>query len=127
MFTPTIRVLIADDSARARAGLRALLATWPEFEVVGEAANGVEALRLVAEQHPTTVLMDLNMPLMDGAQATRLIKRQWPSVAVIIITLNTSSQTTALAAGADAFVTKGDAPEHLLAALRMGFPTRQPL
>jgi DNA-binding NarL/FixJ family response regulator len=116
MVRPT-RVLIVDDSAHAREGLRALLRTWPEFEIAGEAANGRDALRLVGECLPDVVLMDLQMPDLDGVQATRLIKQQWPTVTVIVLTMYATEQTAALAAGADAFVVKEGAPERLLAAL----------
>jgi DNA-binding NarL/FixJ family response regulator len=97
--------------------LRALLAIRPELEVVGEAANGQDAVRLVAECRPDIVLMDLHMPVLDGIQATRLIKQQWPAVTVIVLTLYTVEQSAALAAGADAFLIKGNAPDRLLAAL----------
>jgi DNA-binding NarL/FixJ family response regulator len=116
MAQPT-RVLIADDSARARDGLRALLTIRPELEVVGEAANGQDAVRLVAECRPDIVLMDLHMPVLDGIQATRLIKQQWPAVIVVVLTMYAVDQSAALAAGADAFLIKGNAPDRLLAAL----------
>ena len=112
-----IRVLIADDSVRARNGLRALLTTWPELEVVGEVANGQEAVRLVAERRPDVVLMDLQMPVMDGLQATRLIKTAWPAVSVVVLTSHADQQAAARAAGADTFVIKGSAPERLVSAL----------
>jgi DNA-binding NarL/FixJ family response regulator len=112
-----IRVLIADDSARTREGLRVLFATWPEIMVVGEAADGQEALRLVAESRPDVVLMDLHMPVLDGVQATQRIKQQWPSITVIVLTIYAVEQSAALAAGADAFVIKGTAPERLLTAM----------
>jgi DNA-binding NarL/FixJ family response regulator len=110
-------VLIADDSARARDGLRALFATWPELAVVGEAANGQEAVRLVAEQRPDIVLMDVHMPVLDGLQATRAIKQQWPGVAVVLLTMYTLEHSQALDAGAEALVLKGGPPDRLLAAL----------
>lgn len=112
-----IRVLIADDSARTREGLRVLFATWPEITVVGEATDGQEALRLIAERRPDVVLMDLHMPVLDGMQATRQIKQQWPAISVIVLTIYAVEQSAALAAGADAFVIKGTAPERLLAAI----------
>lgn len=115
-----VRVLIADDSARAREGLRALLATWPDIVVVGEAANGREAVRLVAASRPEVVLMDLRMPVLDGVQATRLIKQQWPAITVIVLTMYSLEQSAALAAGADAFVIKRSAPDQLLSALGLG-------
>jgi DNA-binding NarL/FixJ family response regulator len=120
------RVLIADDSVRAREGLRALLTMWQEIEVVGEAANGQEAVRLVAECRPNIVLMDLHMPVLDGVQATQLIKQQWPDVTVIVLTMYTVEQSAALAAGADAFLVKGGTPERLLAALGVDLPNTQP-
>ena len=112
-----IRVLIVDDSTRARRGLRALLATWPEVEVVGEAINGEEAVRFVENCPPTVVLMDLQMPIMNGTEATRRIKERWPLVSIIAVTIDAAAQNAAIAAGADAFVLKGDAPEGLRCAL----------
>ena len=111
------KVLIADDDSRARDGLISLLATAPEIEVVGEAANGREAVQLVEEVHPDVVLMDIRMPEMDGLDATRLIKKSWPEIAVIVLTINTALQAEGLAAGADAFLVKGSSAETLLKAI----------
>ena len=125
MAQPT-RVLIADDSMRARDGLRALLTMRPEIEVVGEASNGQDAVRLVAECRPDVVLMDLHMPVLDGIQATRLIKQQWPAVTVVVLTMYAVDQSAALAAGADAFLIKGNAPDRILAALGVDILGSQP-
>lgn len=116
MAQPT-RVLIADDSVRARDGLRALLMMWPEVVVIGEATNGEDAVRFVAEHQPDVVLMDVHMPVLDGIQATQQIKQQWPAVSVVVLTLYAVDQSAALAAGADAFLLKGSASERLQAAL----------
>jgi len=116
-MAPSIRVLIADDSMRAREGLCALLTTWHAVEVVGEAANGQEAIEMIAERRPDVVLMDLQMPVMDGLQATRLIKNRWPGITVIMLTMHAAQQAAARAAGADDFVIKGSAPQRLLSAL----------
>ena len=118
-----IQVLIVDDSARAREGLRALLATWPEIMVIGEAADGQQAVQQVHECQPNVVLMDLHMPVLDGVQATRQIKQQWPHITVIVLTMYATEQTAALAAGADAFVIKGSMPERLMTALGVSLPS----
>lgn len=112
-----IRVLIVDDSAHAREGLRALLATLPEVEVIGEAFNGQEALRCIPNAHPDVVLMDVQMPVMDGLEATRQIKQRWPDITIIMLTIYGARQRAALEAGADVFVIKGGDTERLVAAL----------
>ncbi len=123
-MTQPIRVLIADDSVRTREGLRALFAAWPEILVIGEVSNGREAVSMVAQLLPDIVLMDLSMAVMGGVQATRLIKQQWPGVTVIVLTMYADQQAVALAAGADAFVIKGSAPERLLAAMGVDVTSR---
>jgi DNA-binding NarL/FixJ family response regulator len=118
-----VRVLIADDQPRARKALKALIATigldgrredhQPEIEVVGEAGDGSEALRLVKEYQPDIVLMDIRMPGMNGLEATRLIKQNFRTVQVVVLTMYSSDRTDALAAGADAFLIKGCPSEEL--------------
>jgi DNA-binding NarL/FixJ family response regulator len=90
---------------------------WPEVKVVGEAANGREAVDQVAECRPDLVLMDARMPVMDGLKATRLIKNRWPEIKVVMLTLYPTFQAEALAAGADLFLIKGCPNEELLAAI----------
>ena len=109
-----IRVLIADDRLYSRNGLKALLDTQPGIEIVGEAADGQEAIQFVEQCRPDVVLMDVRMPLIDGLTATRMIKDRWPQVKVIVLTMYSSHQAEALAAGADAFLVKGCAVEDLL-------------
>ena len=120
------RVLIADDNEHTRDGIRALLATWPDIAVVGEAANGRDAVGMVAECNPDVVLMDMRMPVLDGAEATRLIKQQFPNVGVIVLTMYATDQADILDAGADGFLIKGDAPERLLTALRTAAGSIEP-
>ena len=114
----TIRVLISDNSENARAALRALLSTWGEIEIVGEAADGQEAIDLVATEQPDVVLLDVHMPVLDGLEATRQIKSRWPDVGVIVVTMYAAYRARALAAGADRFVSKAALPEEWVPWLR---------
>lgn len=104
---PPIRIIIADDHARARDGLRALLATFPQMKIVGEAKDGQEAVNLVEALRPDVALLDIQMPVMNGLQATQQIKKRWPQTKVIVLSLDITYQNAALAVQADAFVTKG--------------------
>lgn len=112
-----IRVLIADDDPHCRKGLQALLSTWPAVEVVCEAADGREALRLSGQLQPDVVLMDLCMPRLDGVEATRLLKRRWPGIRVVMLTMYAAYQAEGLAAGADSFLVKGCSSQELWAAI----------
>jgi DNA-binding NarL/FixJ family response regulator len=113
----TTRVVIADDSRRTRNGLRCLLVTCPGVDVVGEATDGWEAVELVAERRPDVVVMDAHMPGMDGLAATRAIKKRWPEVRVVVLTMYGARHSEAVSAGADAFLIKGCPPEELLDAI----------
>ena len=113
-----MRVLIADDQRPTRQGLRALLALLPHpVEVIGEAANGQDAVRLTVANRPDVVLMDMRMPVMDGLEATRRIKSQWPEIRVVALSIDPVYQLRARAAGADVFLLKGCRAEELEAAL----------
>jgi two-component system, NarL family, response regulator YdfI len=83
---PPIRIIVADDHLIIRQGLRLILETEPDFELVGEAADGAEAVRLCTESHPDVVLMDLRMPGMDGLTAIERLHIEQPEVAVVILT-----------------------------------------
>ena len=113
-----IRVLIADDQISVRQGLKVLLAFWPNIEVVGAAANGEEAVQLTEKYQPDVALMDIRMPVMDGLEATRLIKSRWPLVRIVVLTISPLSQAHALNAGADAFLVKGCAASELVRAIQ---------
>ena len=94
-----------------------MLSTWTRAPEIREAGNGREAVRLVEELPPDLVLMDVRMPEMDGLEATGQIKARWPQVKVIVLSMYIEHRDEALAAGADAFVGKGEAPEALLGIL----------
>lgn len=123
----SIRVLIADDHARSRNGLRALLATSPEVKVVGEATDGREAVSLAEEYRPDVVLMDIRMPVMDGLEATRYLKDHWPNIKVIGLTMYNALRADALAAGVDAFLTKGCSTDELLGTILQPSSKKQDL
>ena len=108
-----VQVLVADDEMHTRQGLQALLAAWPEIEVMGAAANGVEVIQLVEKYRPDVALMDILKPVVDGLEAIRLIKSRWPQVRIVVLTMYATHRAAALAAGADAFLLKGCPAEAL--------------
>lgn len=115
------RVLLADDQALVRAGFRALLSAQPDIDVVGEAADGAEAVELAATTHPEVVLMDIRMPRMDGLEATRRITTAASDTRVIVLTTFELDEYVfgALRAGASGFLLKDIDPPDLLAAVRV--------
>jgi DNA-binding NarL/FixJ family response regulator len=116
----TIRVLIADDHQLFRDGLKALLLSAPDTEVLGEAATGEEAIQLAAETQPDVILMDLQMPDLDGIEATRHIVRTNPHINVLMVTMfeDDSSVFAAMRAGARGYVLKGAKHDEMLRAIR---------
>jgi DNA-binding NarL/FixJ family response regulator len=115
-----LRIVVADDQASVREGLVALLGTVPEIEVVAAAANGEEAICVVADKSPDAVLLDLNMPVLDGVEATRRLTRQHPDVAVVVLTtyVDDTSVLAALQAGARSYLTKNADCADIVQALR---------
>ncbi len=110
-----IRVLLVDDHAMVREGLRSILEGYPETSVIGEAGDGEEAVALARDLCPDVVIMDMNLPRLDGVQATRLIKQDRPDIAVVGLSVNSTRQAAdAMAkAGADEFLTKESAADRL--------------
>jgi NarL family two-component system response regulator LiaR len=117
---PKIRVLIVDDHAIVREGLRNFLGLLPDLELVGEAANGAEALAAVARSRPEVVLMDLVMPEMDGVEATRRLASEHPKVKVIVLTSFSDDDKLypAIKAGAVAYLLKDVGARELAEAIR---------
>lgn len=119
MSSPPIRVLIADDHPVFRFGLRALLQGEPDMEVIGEATTGREAVERTLELRPDVVLMDLNMPELNGIEATRRIRAEAPESAVLVITMfDDDTVFAAMRAGARGYLLKGAEGEETLRAVR---------
>ena len=114
-----MRTLIVEDQSVMRDGLQALLASEPDFEVVGATAEGESAIRAAATLHPNIILMDLSIPHVSGTDAITRIKRKHPEIKIVVLTLHKEDKfiQAALQAGADAYVLKDDNREELFTAL----------
>jgi two-component system, NarL family, response regulator LiaR len=127
--SPRIRVLIVDDHPMVRRGLATFLRVYDDLELAGEAAGGQEAVQLCARLHPDVVLMDMAMPEMDGAAATRLIRKQSEAVRVIVLTSfkDETMIQSALQAGAIGYLLKDVSSEELAQAIRAAHAGRTTL
>ncbi|MCU0492722.1 MAG: response regulator transcription factor [Chloroflexaceae bacterium] len=116
----TIRILIAEDQRIVREGLRALLEDEAAVEIVGEAADGQQAVEAYARLQPDLVLMDLQMPVLDGPEATRCIRESFPNARILVLTTYATDEFIfkALRAGAQGYMLKDASSDELLAAIR---------
>ena len=125
-----LRILIADDFAEWRIRVRSMLQARAEWEVIGEACDGLEAIQRTKELHPDIVLLDIGMPILNGIEAAQLIRQESPSSRVIFVTQENDEETriAALATGAEGYLVKADALNELLptvdAVLRDGYEAR---
>ena len=115
-----IKILLADDHALFREGLRSLLEDQEDIEIVGEAEDGLEAIRLAVQLQPALILMDINMPVIDGVEATHRILRQNSSIRIVILTMYPQDEYAfeALKAGAKAYLLKDTRSKKLLQVIR---------
>jgi DNA-binding NarL/FixJ family response regulator len=111
----TTTVLLVDDHALLRKGIRAVLEQHDTIRIVGEASNGLEAVQYARSLRPQIIIMDINMPHMDGVQATRLIKEEFPNVIIIGLSVNDAAfvRQALLQAGATAYLNKDQAGEDI--------------
>jgi DNA-binding NarL/FixJ family response regulator len=116
----TIRILVVDDHALFRAGLVSLLGTFPEFEIIGEAGDGRQALALLDEKNPDVVLLDVNMPVMGGVEMVEALHKDH-QVRVLMLTISKHDEDLfgAIAAGADGYLLKDSEPEELRRAINL--------
>ena len=112
-MTAKIRLLVVDDQETTRLGVLAVLKISAYIEAIQQAANGREALTLIEETQFDVVLMDARMPVMNGIEATRLIKDRWPEIKVIVYSMYTSYEGQGKVAGADRFLLKGSTNRSL--------------
>src|SRR5215218_1414871 len=124
-----VRIVIADDEGLARVGLRSLLAQEPNFEVVGEASTGTEALELCRRLEPDLVLMDVQMPEMDGLTATREVKMELPTTSVLVLTAHDDVNylLEAVGAGAAGYLLKENALQRVVGAIQRVIDGESPL
>lgn len=113
-----IKVLIVDDNTAVRDGLCSILSAHADIEVVGKAVDGLDAVAKANDLHPDVILMDAQMPGMDGAEATRRIKEQFPKIRILFLTVHSNYIEEALDAGADGYLMKDCGREELLEAIR---------
>ncbi|WP_279071187.1 response regulator transcription factor [Microbacterium lacticum] len=120
-MTEAIRVIIVDDESLVRAALRVFLESSDRFELVGEADNGADAITLVRATQPDVVLMDVQMPIMDGIEATQRLTREFPGLKVVALTTFCTERVIVpmLSAGASGFLVKDTSPDRILDAARL--------
>jgi DNA-binding NarL/FixJ family response regulator len=117
-LNPKMQILVVDDQPRARQSMKALLGAMYQVDQLREAADGTEAIHLVEEFQPDLIMMDARMPGMNGLEALRRIKAKWPKIKIIVLSMYPEFNTEALAAGADAFISKSDPPKNLRETLK---------
>lgn len=116
----TIKLMLVDDHEVVRTGLRSFLETQPDFKVIAEAGNGLEALEKAKDAQPDIVLMDITMPDMDGIETTQQLKGLYPECQILVLTVHTDKQyfMKMLEAGASGYITKQAAADELVAAIQ---------
>lgn len=119
MSSPVRRIVIADDHEAIRVGVRTTLSANPDWRIVGEADNGRDALEVIRSTQPDIAILDYSLPMMNGLELTRAVKRELPRVEILIFTMHDREDVLAelLAAGVRGYLVKSDATKHLLSAV----------
>ena len=119
----SIRILLADDHSITRNGLKTILSLYDDMVLVGEASNGMDAIKICKKTNPDIILMDLDMPIIDGVSATGIIRKECPGVKVIALTSFTDKKlvNNAIKAGASSYIVKNISPDELINAIRSTF------
>ncbi|TCM20864.1 LuxR family two component transcriptional regulator [Novosphingobium sp. PhB165] len=119
MSSPVRRIVIADDHEAIRLGVRSTLSVNPDWRIVGEASNGRDALELIRSTQPDIVILDYSLPMMNGLEVTRAVKRELPRVEILIFTMHDREDILAelLTAGVRGYLLKSDATKHLISAV----------
>ena len=119
MSSPVRRIVLADDHEAIRLGVRSMLSAHPDWRIIGEASNGRDALEVIRSTQPDIAILDYSLPMMNGLELTRVIKKEMPRVEVLIFTMHDREDVLAelLTAGARGYLLKSDASKHLVAAV----------
>jgi len=119
----SIRVLLADDHSITRNGLKTILSLYDDIVLVGEASNGMDAIKICKKTNPDIILMDLDMPILDGVSATGIIRKECPGVKVIALTSFTDKKlvNNAIKTGVSSYIVKNISPDELIKAIRSTF------
>ena len=120
-MTDLIKILIVDDHPIVRSGLKSLLSAESDIDVIGEAVDGTEGVEMTGRLNPNVVLMDISMPAMDGMEATRQIKKKFPAVQILVLTMHRTDEFffETLRAGASGYILKSAKTSDLLEAIRV--------
>src|SRR5512147_1856679 len=111
------KIMVVDDSSRARNGLAAYLSLQAGIRITAEASNGQEAISKIKSCLPDLILMDIKMPIMNGLEATRIIKKNWPQIKVLALTMYSNYEPEAVSAGADAILVKSCSSNEIISTI----------
>jgi DNA-binding NarL/FixJ family response regulator len=113
-----MKIIVVEDNCRARSALAACLSLQMGIQITAQASNGLEAIHKITGGPPDIVLMDMQMPVMNGIEATKIIKKNWPQIKIVVLTMYADYRSEALAAGADAFLVKDCSVDEIISIIQ---------